>query len=124
MERYFGQHICLCFYLNDMNKTIGKILIIISIMIIIGILIPVIFSFSNKESNVSEEIKIEANMSIPKILKLITVYQSFSVQGDGIIIAETRTLFNIKLQEIIFTPANEITGNIGALNIRYFPFSK
>jgi len=100
------------------------ILTTLLIIIIIGIFIPLFFSLVQNDDSIPLEMRVEARLSIPKLFRLITIYQSFSEQEDGTIIAGTHTLFNIKLQEIIFTPMDESTGNIGSFKIKYPPFSK
>ncbi|MDP2685504.1 MAG: hypothetical protein Q8P20_10840 [bacterium] len=100
-----------------MKKSFKKIIVILLAIICIGITIPLYFSLVHNDDNIPFEIRAEARLSIPKLLKLITIYQSFSKQDDGTIIAGTHTLFNIKLQEIIFNPATDETR--GSVEIDY-----
>ena len=93
---------------------IKTLTIIIVVIILIGIAIPLIISFTDDDINVSFEIKAESRTSIQKALNLITIYQSFDVNDDGIIVANTHTLFNIIIQKQTFS-------NSGT-TIDYFPF--
>lgn len=97
-----------------------KSLKILLVILIIGIIIPIIFSVTQNDNNISDEIKIESQLLIPKLLKLITIYQSYSKYIDGTIVVGTHTLFNIKLQEIIYKPVIDETGSSVKINYPLF----
>jgi len=96
--------------------SIKQLIICISTILLIGLSVPLILSFSQDDSRIPYEVKTEAHTSIQKALKLITIYQSFDKQDDGTIVANTHTIFNIVVQKEYF--------KTDSTTMEYFPLSK
>ncbi|MFA6271955.1 MAG: hypothetical protein WC693_02485 [Patescibacteria group bacterium] len=107
-----------------MNKRRGIILLITFLSILaIGIAIPMIKGINATDNQISQNCISQSRLLIPKLFKLITLYQKIEIQDDGNVIATTHSIFDVWLQRIRYSTEEDCAFGEGA-HIEYNASSK
>jgi len=99
-------------------KYFKYIIVFISIVLVIGIMIPVGFSLGYSSKEISSLCKDQSKFLIPRTLKIFTVYQRIELDDSRKVIATAYTLFNIPLQRIEYENINSC--NHGSIDNIYY----